>query len=499
MVLNAVARPRFDAFGSEVFSGKIGIFPLTTLEPTKCSSKNRVAGTLETKPILSLTKDVTRSWLIEKVLPVIRAKWKQGHEGPIYIQQDNARPHTSFNDNEFLEASSRDGFDIRLCFQPPNNPNLNVSGLRFFRTIQSLQEQESFSTIDELVGAVEISFEKMGSHELNNGLMRGTSDSYDDVLPLLCELMFRRWEHSLAKWMGYTEHLHPVGLRHGISEHLHPIGLHHAGLNGYMVTVTNLKSPSDKWRWGAARITVGFHLFICISLTIMVVDLGPGTTTVGKSVVHPVTIDLRGKVCELLRQNATRFLMDDVYRNLDPLQFEGPGVDSKAVSLYVEDLDYMGHIKELNNYLDKVRTIVKPGCSQDVLKAALSAMASVPLAPNRYPSKLDSIKSLKLSSHVLIKVGKLLPLMIHRPSVVSDHGLCDKMQEYYTLQKAGLLEPDTVEGSDLEITKIVVPISGACVDDVKFYQMTDPKVAKLFHIDSDAKHPPLVLLKKDAE
>ncbi|GKC29934.1 hypothetical protein Tco_1037228, partial [Tanacetum coccineum] len=47
---------------------KIGIFPLTTLEPAKRSSKNRVAGTLETKPILSVTKEVTRSWLIQKAI-----------------------------------------------------------------------------------------------------------------------------------------------------------------------------------------------------------------------------------------------------------------------------------------------------------------------------------------------------------------------------------------------------------------------------------------------
>lgn len=46
--------------------------------------------------------------------------------------------------------------------------------------------------------------------------------------------------------------------------------------------------------------------------------------------------------------------MDDIYRNPGPLQFEGPGADSKAVSLCVEDLDYMGRIKELNDYLDKV-------------------------------------------------------------------------------------------------------------------------------------------------
>lgn len=132
MFLAAVARPRFDAFGNEVFSGKIGIFPLTTLEPAKRSSKNRVAGTLETKPILSVTKDVTRSWMIQKVLPAIRSTWPQGHTGPIYIQQDNAKPHIKVDDVEFLQEASRDGFDIRLCFQPPNSLDLNVLDLGFF-------------------------------------------------------------------------------------------------------------------------------------------------------------------------------------------------------------------------------------------------------------------------------------------------------------------------------------------------------------------------------
>lgn len=82
-------------------------------------------------------------------------------------------------------------------------------------------------------------------------------------------------------------------------------------------------------------------------------------------------------VCRLLRQNAQKFLMEDMYRNPGPLQYDGPGADAKAVSLCVEDQDYMGRIKKLQEYLDQVRTIVKPGCSQDVLKAALSVMASV--------------------------------------------------------------------------------------------------------------------------
>lgn len=65
MFLAVVARPRFDASSDEIFSGKIGIYSFTRLEPAKRSSKDRVAGTLETKPILSVTKEVTRSWLIQ--------------------------------------------------------------------------------------------------------------------------------------------------------------------------------------------------------------------------------------------------------------------------------------------------------------------------------------------------------------------------------------------------------------------------------------------------
>ena len=36
-------------------------------------------------------------------------------------------------------------------------------------------------------------------------------------------------------------------------------------------------------------------------------------------------------------------------------------------------------------------------------------------------------------------------------------------------------------------------------DDVSFYQTSSPEVAKLFHIDPEAKRPALVLLKKEDE
>ncbi|XP_027914345.1 pyrophosphate--fructose 6-phosphate 1-phosphotransferase subunit alpha [Vigna unguiculata] len=142
-----------------------------------------------------------------------------------------------------------------------------------------------------------------------------------------------------------------------------------AGLNGYMATVTNLKNPVNKWRCGAAPIAA--------MMTVKRWSPNPGATSIGKPAIHPATVDLRGKAYELLRQKAASFLMDDIYRNPGPLQFDGPGADAKVITLSVEDQDYMGRIKKLQEYLEQVRTIVKPGCPQEVLKAALSVMASV--------------------------------------------------------------------------------------------------------------------------
>ncbi|XP_027362878.1 pyrophosphate--fructose 6-phosphate 1-phosphotransferase subunit alpha [Abrus precatorius] len=142
-----------------------------------------------------------------------------------------------------------------------------------------------------------------------------------------------------------------------------------AGLNGYMATVTNLKNPVNKWRCGAAPIAA--------MMTVKRWSPNPGATSIGKPAIHPATVDLRGKAYEMLRQNAASFLMDDIYRNPGPLQFDGPGADAKPITLSVEDQDYMGRIKKLQEYLEQVRTIVKPGCPQEVLKAALSVMGSV--------------------------------------------------------------------------------------------------------------------------
>ena len=66
MFLAVTSRPMFDNQQVFIFDRKIGIFPLVTYERDKSSSVNRPAGTIEVKPILSITRDVIRDFMIEK-------------------------------------------------------------------------------------------------------------------------------------------------------------------------------------------------------------------------------------------------------------------------------------------------------------------------------------------------------------------------------------------------------------------------------------------------
>ncbi|XP_058756226.1 uncharacterized protein LOC131629457 [Vicia villosa] len=158
--IQKVARPRFDDEDNVTFTGKIGVFPLVDKVPAKRSSVNRTTGTLETKPITSITKEVSRMFLINKILAAIKEKWPREHAcETIFIQQDNAPCHVSLDDEEFRGAASEGGFDIRLTCQPPNSPDLNVLDLGFFSAIQSLQQKEVVNSVDELIQVVENAYE----------------------------------------------------------------------------------------------------------------------------------------------------------------------------------------------------------------------------------------------------------------------------------------------------------------------------------------------------
>ncbi|XP_074277539.1 uncharacterized protein LOC141601168 [Silene latifolia] len=171
MFMCAFSRPIYDADGELVFDGKIGMFPFTKQQPTARASRNRPRGTLETKPIESITKQVIKQCLIEQVIPAIKSVWPEGLSKHIYIHQDNVRPHIKNGDPDFMAATNSDGFHIELLFQPPNSPDLNCNDLGYFRALQSLQSKKAAKTVDELVNEVMQAFVNYSPSKLNNILL----------------------------------------------------------------------------------------------------------------------------------------------------------------------------------------------------------------------------------------------------------------------------------------------------------------------------------------
>ncbi|KAG7588840.1 hypothetical protein ISN44_As07g011640 [Arabidopsis suecica] len=114
-----------------------------------------------------MTKKTDKYYLLpieddpHRTCQIIQEKWLREDRGKtIFIQQDNARTHVECGDQDFQEAASKTGFDIRLMCQPPNSPDLNILDLGFFSAIQSIQHKERPKTVEDLVRVVEESFEK---------------------------------------------------------------------------------------------------------------------------------------------------------------------------------------------------------------------------------------------------------------------------------------------------------------------------------------------------
>ncbi|CAN0269866.1 unnamed protein product [Pylaiella littoralis] len=168
MFIAAVARPRHNPDANAHFNGKIGMWAFTEKVPAVRNSRNRAAGTLVTKCV-EVTKETYKAKLVDDVIPAIKEKWPAATRyNPIFLQQDNARPHLVNNDPDLLEACSSDGFDIKLINQPPNSPDINILDLGFFASIQSLQDRHKPRTIDDLIGEVETAWETASPAKLGN-------------------------------------------------------------------------------------------------------------------------------------------------------------------------------------------------------------------------------------------------------------------------------------------------------------------------------------------
>ncbi|OMO65873.1 pyrophosphate--fructose 6-phosphate 1-phosphotransferase subunit alpha isoform 1 [Corchorus olitorius] len=70
-------------------------------------------------------------------------------------------------------------------------------------------------------------------------------------------------------------------------------------------------------------------------------------------------------------------LMHDLYQEAGLPLLEEPESGKVFMDLHRYDEDHIRRIKEFQDYFDKVKTMVKPGCSQEVLKVALNSLSSL--------------------------------------------------------------------------------------------------------------------------
>jgi len=159
MFLAATARPRYDGQGNCTFDGKIGIWPFIKKVRAKRRSRNRAAGTVETKCI-SVDKPTYKRFVLEKVIPAIKAKWPRDNNinrVTVRLQHDNATSHFGEDDEDWVDCcfENRHLWRFELKEQPANSPDTNILDLSFFRALQSLQFLIGDAhTIDELIANV---------------------------------------------------------------------------------------------------------------------------------------------------------------------------------------------------------------------------------------------------------------------------------------------------------------------------------------------------------
>ncbi|XP_074298849.1 uncharacterized protein LOC141629805 [Silene latifolia] len=176
MFMSAIGRPKYGSNGELIFDGKIGIWPFVIQVPAQRNSKNRPMGTVETKCIESINKQLTKEMILNCVLPAIKAKWPSNVSKHIIIQQDNARPHFSNDDPDFKKATTSDGWQIELAYQTPNSPNLNVLDLGFFLGQSNLSNKKKQS-MKECIQYVQNVGDPSNVSELVNSLHRVTENA----------------------------------------------------------------------------------------------------------------------------------------------------------------------------------------------------------------------------------------------------------------------------------------------------------------------------------
>ncbi|GMI86014.1 hypothetical protein HRI_002270700 [Hibiscus trionum] len=69
--------------------------------------------------------------------------------------------------------------------------------------------------------------------------------------------------------------------------------------------------------------------------------------------------------------------VDELYEEAGTTLLEEQDSSMAFMNMHGEDEDHIRKMKEFQDYLEMVKRMVKPGCSQEVLKVALNSMSSL--------------------------------------------------------------------------------------------------------------------------
>lgn len=145
MFICAVARPHYDhETGACIFDGKIGMWPFADTFVAKHWNPRRPQGTLETRTI-SVNYDAYFDCITQNVLPAIKQKFPRYHNDDnmikLTIQHDSAPNHFVATEERWIEAVSdniQDGWDFTLKERPLHSPDVSITDIDMFDTIQTL-------------------------------------------------------------------------------------------------------------------------------------------------------------------------------------------------------------------------------------------------------------------------------------------------------------------------------------------------------------------------
>ena len=150
----------------------MGFWPIGEHVPALRTTKCRKAGTLVWRNE-SVTKEVYRKLLLEKIVPEIQEKWPRGKlANParvIRIQQDGPNSHILPTDAEWNQGLREQGLHnkIILYTQPANSPDLNINDLGLLRALDASYKRNVPKSYDDIIKMVRQVYEDYPMKKIN--------------------------------------------------------------------------------------------------------------------------------------------------------------------------------------------------------------------------------------------------------------------------------------------------------------------------------------------